>query len=575
MNTIQGAKYLWSLPEKNRAEIGDLATAYNLSFPVVQTLINRGFTSRQLIEEFLFTPREQSVVDPRLLKDAQKAVDRILLAIKNQEKILIAGDYDVDGITATALMMLCLSSLGAQVNFFLPHRLHDGYGLSVKTITRAADNDYRLVITVDNGVTAFDAVAEANKRGVDVIITDHHRPHDAVPAAYALVNPNQVGCEFPHKTLAGVGVAFKVISLLYEQLGKPLPEKVYELLLFGTIADVVPLLGENRFWVRHGLQHINHYETTSIRVLKENAHIIKPSLTALDIGFGLAPQINALGRLEDPRQGVKFLVGTDESEIERVGKVLHELNQARKSIERSVYAEVEQKIISGVIDLEKELIIMASSDSWPTGVIGLVAGRLMSQYGRPVVLFHISGDVAKGSCRSISAFSMFDALSESQDLLKNFGGHHVAAGLSLPVKNIPELKERLEKRIRELLAPEDLIQKIKVDAELSLTETNKKLITDMAYLEPFGCGNAKPVFYVKGVTLVGAPTLLKDVHVKCAIFAEGVIKPVIFFNSLEIYQGLLNCGQEPFDIAVQVTENHWKGQVTIEFQGVDICFGKS
>ena len=573
MNIIQGAKYLWALPAQQRSDVGELATAYNLSFPVVQTLMNRGLTSRQAIEEFLFTPREKSVADARMLKDAQKAVDRIVQAIEKNEKILIAGDYDVDGITATALMMLCLAPLGAQVNFFLPHRIHDGYGLSVKTITRAADNKYTLVITVDNGVTAFDAVEEANKRGVDVIITDHHRPHDTVPAAYAMVNPNQQGCDFPHKTLAGVGVAFKVISLLYEQLNKPLPEKVYELLLFGTIADVVPLLGENRFWVRHGLQHINHYQTHAIRVLKENAQLSKPSLTALDIGFGLAPQINALGRLEDPRQGVKFLVGTDEAEVERVGKVLHELNQARKTVERSVYAEVEQKIISGVIDLDKELIIMASSETWPPGVIGLVAGRLMQQYGRPVILLHVAGDMAKGSCRSIPAFSMFDALTEAHEILKHFGGHHVAAGLSLPVKNIPALKAFLEKRIRELLKPEDLIQKITLDAELSLPETNQKLVSDMAYLEPFGCGNAKPVFYVKGVTLVGAPTLLKDVHVKCSVFAEGVIKPVIFFNSLDIYEKLLQWGHEPFDIAVQVTENHWKGQVNIEFQGLDISRG--
>lgn len=573
MKSVQGVKYRWLLPEKNRHDVAELAGDYNFSFPVLQTLMNRGFATKQSIEQFLFTPQDDSVADPHLLKDAQKAVDRILLAIKNQEKILIAGDYDVDGITATALMMICLAPLGACINFFLPHRVHDGYGLSVKTVTRAADNHYDLIITVDNGITAFDAIDEARKRCIDVIITDHHRPHDKVPNAYAIVNPNQHNCEYPHKNLAGVGVAFKVLSLLYETVGKTLPEKVYELLLFGTIADVVPLVGENRYWVRYGLQKINTIETLAVRVLKENAQMTKSALSSLDIGFGLAPQINALGRLEDPRQGVKFLVGEDVSETERVGKVLYELNQARKAIERTVCAEVEQKILSGEINLEKELIIVASSDSWPTGVIGLVAGRLMNQYGRPVMLFHTSGAIAKGSCRSIKAFNMFEALQAEHELLKQFGGHSVAAGLSLPVENIPLLKDRLEKRIRETVSDEDLQQKISLDAELSLQETNQKLMADLAYLEPFGCENAKPVFYVKGVTLLGEPTLLKDVHVKCSVFAQGIIKPVIFFNSPHVFDALIKHGKEPFDLAVQVTENTWKGNVSIEFQGLDIAVG--
>ena len=331
------------------------------------------------------------------------------------------------------------------------------------------------------------------------------------------------------------------------------------------------MIGENRYWVRYGLQKINAYETPALKVLKENAQITKPELSSLDIGFGLAPQINALGRLEDPRQGVKFLVGDDVAETERVGKVLYELNQARKAIERSVCAEIEQKIVAGIIDLDKELIIMASSDSWPTGVIGLVAGRLMNQYGRPVILLHISGGIAKGSCRSIKAFNMFEALSDEHELLHHFGGHSSAAGLSLPLENIPLLKERLEKRIRQTVSKEDLQQKISLDGELSLQETNHKLIADLAYLEPFGCENAKPVFYVQGVTLLDEPTLLKDAHVKCSVFSQGIIKPVIFFNSPHVYDALLKQGNEPFDLAVQVTENRWKGNVSIEFQGLDIA----
>jgi single-stranded-DNA-specific exonuclease len=572
MESIQGAKYLWRLPLVDKKVVNELVLAYNLSFPVVQTLVNRGYATKADLEAFLFTSRELVVGDPELLLDAQKAVDRILLAIKNKEKILIAGDYDVDGMTSSALMMTCLLDLGAQVNFFLPHRVRDGYGLSASIVKRSADNNYKVIITVDNGITAFEAADEARKYGVDLIITDHHRQHDTLPDAFAIVNPNRKDCVYPYKQLAGVGVAFKVISLLYKQLGKELPEIVYELLLLGTIADVVPLTGENRFWVRYGLQKVNAFETHALRVLKQNARFAKPQLTALDIGFGLTPQLNALGRLEDPRAGVKFLVGADSSETERVGKVLHELNQARKTVERKIIDDVEQQISDGLIDPEKDLVIIASSASWPPGVIGLAASRFVSKYGRPVLLFHeTKAGLLKGSGRSIPEFNLFEALADAQVLLKQFGGHTVAAGLSLVKENLPKLKECLEKRIKATLTAEDLQQKIMLDAELNLRDTNQKLVADLGYLEPFGCGNSKPYFFIKNVSLLEDPVLLKDLHVKCTVFAEGVIKPVIFFNRPELYDILMQHGKESFDIAVQVTENHWQGRANIEFFGIDIA----
>lgn len=572
MQSVQGSKYLWRILEADRKVVSDLVLSYNLSFPVVQTLVNRGYATKTELEDFLFTSREKVVNDARLLHDAEKAVDRILAAIKNQEKILIAGDYDVDGITSTAMMMLCLLPLGAQVNFFLPHRVRDGYGLATKTVTRAAENDYKVIITVDNGITAFEPAEEARKRGIDLIITDHHRQHDELPNAFAIVNPNKKACSYPYKSLAGVGVAFKVLSLLYEKLKKPLPEQVYELLLLGTVADVVPLTGENRFWVRHGLQQINSTETPALRVLKQNAQFVKPQISALDIGFGLAPQINALGRLEDPRRGVKFLVGTDVDETERVGKVLFELNQARKAVERTILADVERDIVEGTIDPENDLVIIAGSHAWPPGVIGLVASRLVSRFGRPVLLFHFTKDgLAKGSGRSIPEFNLFDALHDAKDILTSFGGHSVAAGLALPKQHLEQLKAILEKRIRETLTEEDLKQKIVLDAELTLPDTNSKLISDLAYLEPFGCENARPAFYIKNVSLLEEPVLLKDAHIKCTLFADGVIKPIIFFNRPELYEPLLRHGKEPFDVAVQVTENHWKGRISVEFHGIDIA----
>lgn len=569
----QGEKYLWYMPEHDEHLVQDLARSYSLSLPLVQALVGRGFTTQEALESFLFTSREKEVGDPRQLKDAEKAVDRIIQARDNNEKILISGDYDVDGITSTSLMMLALLPLGIDCNFFLPHRVKDGYGLAAKTVKRAAENNYSVIITVDNGITAFEAAEQAQKHGVDLIITDHHRPHEELPYAYAIVNPCQKDCGYPYKKLAGVGVAFKIISLLYEQLGKDLPDKVYELLLLGTVADVVPLTGENRFWVRHGLQHINTVETAALRVLKKNAQFVKPQVTSLDIGYGFAPQLNALGRLEDPRRGVKFLVGGDEQETERVGQVLYELNKARKNVERSIMAEIEKEILEGRINPEKDLVLIAGSSSWPPGVIGLAASRLVSAYGRPALLFHYTKDgLAKGSCRSISEFNIFNALQDCDDILKSFGGHSVAAGLSLSRQNLPELKKRLEERIRSELTEEDLQQKLVIDAELTLADANKKLVSDMAYLEPFGCENNKPLFYVRNVSLLEKPALLKDLHVKCSLFSDGVIKSVIFFNRPELYDQLCKYVNESFDVAVQVTENHWRGRVSVEFQGVDIAF---
>ena len=568
---IEGSKYLWKLPNVDDSLVYTLARAYNISFSVMQVLLTRGLKTPAELDSYLFSSFEKDVPHPSLLKDAQKAVDRILLAIERKEKILICGDYDVDGITSSAMMMICLLPLGAQINFFLPHRVNDGYGLSVKAIQRAAQNKYTVVITVDNGITAFEPALEAQRLGIDLIITDHHKPHDQLPQAYAIIDPHQVDCTYPYKTLAGVGVSFKIMSLLYEKLGLELAPKVYELLLLGTVADVVPLTGENRFWVRHGLQLINKVESLSLRVLKQNARVIKPELSSTDIGFFITPQINALGRLEDARQGVKFLVGTQVPEVELVGKVLKELNEARKLIEKSVCDDVHE-IIAATVDLATERIIIASSDKWTPGVIGLAASRIVSMHNRPALLFHITkNNIAKGSCRSIIDFNMFEALSEHKDLLLSFGGHALAAGLSLPADKLPELKARLEATFARKLPLFEARPKIALDAEISLADVTKKLVSDMAYLEPFGNENGKPAFYLKNVTLIDKPILLKDAHVKCTVFADGIIKPVIFFSRPELYPLLCEHKDQPLSMAVYISENHWNGKVSVEFQGIDVA----
>ena len=566
---IDGIKYKWRLPDNNLQKAATLAARFNFSIPVIQALLTRRYQSAEEMERFLFCDRTHAVAEPALLKDAEKAVARIILAIEKKEKILVCGDYDVDGITAASMMLKCLLPLGAHVNFFLPNRTRDGYGLSTKTIERAANSNYTVVITVDNGITAFEPALKARELGIDLIITDHHKTHDRTPDAFAIINPNQHDCVYPFKDLAGVGVAFKCMSLLYEKLGKPLPDQAYELLMLGTIADVVPLIDENRFWVRHGLRHIKEHESLTLRTLKQNGRIEKTALTALDIGFFIAPQINALGRLDDPRDAVTFLLSCDTADVERIGATLAQLNEKRKSIERGILAGIDEKLKT--CDMVRERVIVACDSSWPSGVIGLVASRLVGLYHRPTFLFHVTPDgLARGSCRSIPAFNIFEALADTKDLLTSFGGHAAAAGLSLPAEKLPLFKKRMEEIIDKKLTPEDLQPTVQLDAELPLAELNTKLAQDLAYLEPFGCQNGAPLFYIRRVSIAGEVKLLKDAHVKCLIFADGLTKPVIFFNRPDIFAFIQKNREELFDLAAHVSENHWNGTVRVELQGIDL-----
>lgn len=574
MSFVQGLKYRWQLPSVNNQKAQEIAVAYSLSFAVSHVLVARNFSVSPLLDQYLFGD-DSLVSDPSLLKDSVKAVDRILHAIKHKEKILICGDYDVDGVTSSALMMMGLLPLGADVNFFLPNRARDGYGLSTAIIERAAKNGYSLIITVDNGITAFDPAKKALELGIDLIITDHHKPHAHLPDAFAIINPQQSDCPYPFKYFAGVGVAFKVLTLLYKKLNKHIPLKVYELLLLGTIADVVPLIQENRWWVRYGLLYIKEHESYSLQVLKKNGKLEKPFLSSTDIGFSLTPQINALGRLEDARQAVNFLLGINRGLVDEVGTILAQLNERRKEVERDIIGDIQKKINDMTININEENALIVSSKQWPSGVIGLVASRFVGMYGKPTILFHETADgILKGSCRSITEFNMFNALESMNDLIIQFGGHALAAGLSIKKSNFELFKNRLHNLIGQSVDPTSLVPKIRIDAELLLTEANKKLLTDLALLEPFGNGNEQPIFYVKNLSLIESPVLLKELHVKCKLFADGIIKQVIFFNRPELYQWLLDNKHELFVIIATVSQNYWKDSVRIELVGQDIMMQK-
>ena len=569
----EGLAYQWRLPEKaDDAVVQDLAAALNVSLPLAEVLYHRGYRTRDACLAFLFTP-EEIVADGSLLKDADRAVDRIITAIKNNEKILIAGDYDVDGVTSSALMMRCLLELDAQVNFFLPNRIRDGYGLSVKTVERAARNGYTVILTVDNGITAFDPAQRAKELGIDLIITDHHRPLDrGLPPAYAIVDPHQADCTYPFKGFAGVGVSFKLMTLLYQRLSRELPDDVYELLTLGTIADVVPLLDENRYYVREGLRRIAHAESFALRVLKENARLHDKKLSSLDIGFYIAPQINALGRLDDARDGVVFLLGSDKEDTLRVGKTLGHLNDARRDIERRVVDDVIQRIESGDIPLTDAIVAVGSD--WQPGVVGLAASRVASKYGRPAIILHRAHDgLVKGSCRSVPDFNLFAALSQCAPMLVSFGGHAMAAGVCLKEGVVNQFRDALSELVRATIGPRDGRLPIAIDGALRLADVHKALVHDLAYLEPFGAGNPPPTFFIPRVICTEKPQFFKERHVKISAFYEGERRSVIFFDRPELYQFFSDRLHEPLDLIVHV-DMGGKYPGIIELRGID-CAGTS
>lgn len=566
------SRYFWKFTHIDPQVAHKLSLECNIPLPLASILVGRGMLSKSDLLKFLVGVTDSQ--DPTLLKDAIKAVERIERAIVDQEPILIFGDYDVDGMTSSAIGMLVLQQLGARVDYKLPHRVKDGYGLSAKAINHAHALGFKVVITVDNGTTAHEAALRAQELGIDLIITDHHQPKEQLPEVYALVNPHQSDCQYPYKYFCGAGVIFKLMQLLAQRAGLVLPEKVYELLALGTIADVVPLSGENRFWVKKGLAVINQQPSMAFTQLATNSKKNLEVWGSQDIGFGITPQLNALGRLDDPREAVNFLIGQDTEHISNIGQLLLELNEKRKLVEKGILQEIQAKIASKEIDLQTKHVIVAASANWPAGVIGLVAGKLMQQYGRPVLLFHLdeAAGLAKGSARSISGFDLFKALTLCEGLLKTFGGHPVAAGLSLDIDKLDILQDTLCHLVAEQFSIQELRPSLKIDLRIAMDEMDWPLFRQLQKLEPFGHHNPVPIFCFPKVILLGPPRVFQGQHLSCQVFFNGVTKKVMFFYSPELLQQFQANQGKPFDLVAQLSVNFWQGQQSLELLGLDVCF---
>ncbi len=541
---------------------------------IAEMLVRRELYDQSAINNF-FHPSLSSTHDPFLFEDMSKAVDRIIKAIKDNELITIYGDYDVDGTTSTALLYLGLKKVNAHIDFYIPHRMIDGYGLSISGVDQLKENGTSLIISVDCGINSINEVESINNLGMDIIITDHHNPKEELPDAVAIINPKLPDCRYPCKELAGVGVAYKLLMAVYLQLGidsSELSNKYLDLVALGTIADIVPLVGENRIYSSIGLEHMVKRQNIGMNALINIAGLTEKELNTGDIVFGIAPRINAAGRMGTALTAVELMVSVDEKESRELAQQIEHQNSLRQQIDQKTFNEACQIIEKKYNDLENTLFIVVSSDEWHPGVIGIVASKLVEKYYRPAVMISFKDGMGSGSGRSIADFDLFDALSHVQEYLDTFGGHKYAAGLSILAEYVDTFENQITRYMRSNITPELLVPPLKIDSNLELYEINENLLEWLNHFAPFGPGNMKPVFYTRGVTLVGYPYCVGKNHLKLKVMKDGCELDLIGFN-LGDYLPFLKKGTQ-IEIAYSLEFNTWQGRTSIQGKLKDLHFEK-
>jgi len=531
----------WCIKKPDSQVSQAIGQALNLSVLVSQLLVNRGLDTPEKAAFFLSADLAD-LPSPFLMKGMDAAVLRIAAAVQRQERICVYGDYDVDGITATAIVVGFLQELRADVFFYMPHRLHEGYGLNIEAVKQIKAQGARLIITVDCGIADADPASFAQAQGMDVIITDHHEVPDRPAAACAVVNPKQPGCSFPFKSLAGVGVAFNLLLALRKTMrdqgswrtnGQPNLKKYLDLVAMGTIADVVPMVDENRIFVRNGLGLIAEGRRPGLRALKTVSGISQGEVSAHMVSFRLAPRLNASGRLADASKAVHLLLAADHEEAMPLARCIDEENTRRQEIERRILAAA-KAMLPAEGDLPWSIVL--SSEEWHQGVIGLCASRLCEQFRRPTVLIAVDAarGEAHGSARSIQGFDMYEALKRCRSVLRVFGGHKAAAGFALPAANIMSFMEKFNAVARAELAEAEFLPVMEIDAEVDLRQLSYDVLEEIESLAPFGPANPEPVFSCRDITSYSAMVVGRN-HLKLKIRADGLFFDAIGFNMGSIY----------------------------------------
>ncbi len=580
----KGGYAFWRYERVSRASLKEISDELNISYILAEVLYKRNLRTSAEIDKFLKSPLSE-LRDPFDILNMDKAVERIYKAIKDSERICIYGDYDVDGITSTSILYLFLKEVGADVIHYIPNRLEEGYGLNTSAMDEIATRDTKLIITVDCGISAIDEVTYSKSIGMDIIITDHHQQSENLPDdATAIINPMITGDTYPFKGLAGVGVTFKVIMALRTHLrrqsvytleNQPNIKKYLDIVCLGTIADIVPLVDENRILVRHGLQMLNEAKNRKgIEELRNIADLSKNRLKLSDVSFGLVPRLNAVGRMGSSNKSLLILLTEDDEEAKTLAVELDNENSERRAVERDIIKEAFEIIDSNPAYKDRKSIVVYN-ENWHIGVIGIVASRIVERYFKPTIVLSLDGDTAKGSARSIPAFHLYDSLSQINHLLTSFGGHKYAAGLKLMKDNIDTLISKFEDIATTNLTEENMLPEYVIDTILEPSDITVKMIEEIMLLEPFGVGNKEPVFIMYDLVLTTDTKYVgKDLNHLRAVFNKNKESVAcIGFNMLK-YKDLLFAGKK-YDIAFTLSLNEYKGSVKPQLNLKDIRLATS
>jgi single-stranded-DNA-specific exonuclease len=558
----------WELAKQNPRLVEKLAKSLGINPVTAQVLINRGIRNEVEGEQFL----NSSLFDlpsPYLLKDMDKAVDRIRDAIGQAEKIAIYGDYDVDGITSTAILYLFLKDLGANVIYYNPDRLKEGYGVNIDAVHKLKNEGVSLIISGDCGITAHEEVVEAKRLGIDFIITDHHEPSDVLPEAAAVLNPHQEGCIYPGKEIAGVGVIFNLVIALRRLLrdsgffesSEPNLGEYLDLVALGTVSDCASLTNVNRILVKEGIKRLSNAKRLGIIALKEVCGT-KSKVDTYDIGFKLGPRINASGRLSSAGLAVELFVSNDVKKAREIASILNNENSKRQTIEGDIIRDIINQIKTSPSVLNMNSLVLASPD-WHQGVIGIVASKLAEIYQKPTVIISIQEEgIGKGSARSVEGVNIYDALSKCDDLFEQFGGHELAAGLNIRTEKIDEFRSRFETAVSDALV--DHTSKLRIDGAIKLSNLTDSLVHELGRLSPFGIGNPAPIFIARSVS-VTSQRLLKDKHLSLKLNHTNNSCYAIWFNPKE--QVTL---PDRIDVVFTPEFNEWNGKKSIQLNVKDV-----
>lgn len=557
-------------PQGSPEVVNRLSETLSVDTITADLLVQRGITTFEQAKKF-FRPELDDLHDPFAMKDMDKAVERLQSAIDKGEKILIYGDYDVDGTTAVSLVFDFLMQFYQHLDYYIPDRYQEGYGVSYKGIDYAAENQMSLIIALDCGIKAIEKVEYAREKGIDFIICDHHTPGSMIPAAIAVLDPKRQDCPYPYKELSGCGVGFKLMQAFCLRAAKPfrLLQSYLDLVAVSIASDIVPITGENRVLMFYGLRQLNENPRTGLKSIIKIAGIAGKQIIVSDCVFKIGPRINAAGRIESGRRAVALLISKSEEEALRLGEEINEFNTTRKDLDQQITLEGIEIIESSETQKKRNTTVLFKND-WHKGVIGIVASRLIENYYRPTVILTESNGLATGSARSVEGFNLYDAIEPCSDLLLGFGGHRYAAGLTMKIENIEEFSRRFEETVAATISAEQLTPFIEVDAEINFADITPKFYRILKQFAPFGPENMRPVFVTRNVCDTGGsrPVGSGQEHLKLELRHEATVLSGIAFSQAEFYQRI-KAGQ-PFDVCYSIDENEYKGNVSLQLSVRDL-----